>query len=81
MRSGDGCGLDLPIAVAVLAAAGALPAGAGRERVFAAGLGLDGQLRPVRSLVPVLRAAAAADGPVTVVAAAGNGRKPAWSPG
>ena len=56
-----GCGLDLPIAVAVLAAAGTLPASAGADRgcVFAAELGLDGQLRPVRSLVPVLQAAAA----------------------
>ena len=70
-----GCGLDLPIAVAVLAAAGTLPASAGadRECVFAAELSLDGQLRPVRGLIPVLQAAAAAaDGPVTAVIAPRN---------
>ena len=69
-----GCGLDLPIAVAILAAAGTLPASAGADRrcVFAAELGLDGQLRPVRGLVPVLQAAVAADGPVTAVIAPGN---------
>ena len=69
-----GCGLDLPIAVAVLAAAGTLPARAGADRrcVFAAELGLDGQLRAVRGLVPALQAAAAADGPVTAVIAPGN---------
>ena len=68
-----GCGLDLPIAVAVLAAAGTLPASAGADRrcVFAAELGLDGQLRPVRGLVSVLQTAAA-DGPVTAVIAPGN---------
>ena len=49
-----GCGLDLPIAVAVLAAAGTVPAGPATGRVFAAELGLDGRLRPVRGIVPVL---------------------------
>ena len=69
-----GCGLDLPIAVAVLTAAGTLPTSAGADRrcVFAAELGLDGQLRPVRGLVPVLQAAAQTGRPVTAVIAPPN---------
>ncbi len=79
--SDHGCGTDLPIAVAILAAAGALPHVAGQRHVFAAGLGLDGRLRPVRGLVPVLRAAAEADGPVTAVAAPGNWPEACMVPG
>lgn len=79
--SDHGGGTDLPIAVAVLAAAGALPDRASHRHVFAAELGLDGRLRPVRGLVAVLRAAADADGPVTVVAAAENWPEACMVPG
>ena len=51
-----GCGLDLPIAVAILTAAGTVPADPATGRLFAAELGLDGRLRPVRGIVPVLTA-------------------------
>jgi magnesium chelatase family protein len=76
-----GCGLDLPIAVAVLAAAGTLPAGAATGRVFAAGLGLDGRLRPVSGIVPVLTAAAAGGEHVTAVIAPQNTPEAALLPG
>jgi len=75
-----GCGLDLPIAVAVLAAAGTVPAGPATGRVFAAELGLDGRLRPVRGIVPVLTAAAAG-GHVTGVIATQNTPEAAMLPG
>ena len=77
-----GCGLDLPVAVAVavLAAAGTVPAGPATGRVFAAELGLDGRLRPVRGIVPVLTAAAAG-GHVTGVIAPQNTPEAAMLPG
>lgn len=52
-----GIGVDLAVAVAALTATGAVPAGAADGCVFAAGLGLDGSLRPVCGLVPALLAA------------------------
>ncbi|MGA2830141.1 MAG: ATP-binding protein [Streptosporangiaceae bacterium] len=76
-----GCGTDLPIAVAILAAAGVLPHGASQGHVFAAELGLDGQLRPVRDLVSLLRAAAEADGSVTAVIAPDNWLEACTVPG
>jgi len=74
-----GCGLDLPIAVAILAAAGTVPPSAA-GCVFAAELGLDGGLRPVRGIVPVLMAAAACGGHLTTVIARTTGPKPRCSP-
>jgi magnesium chelatase family protein len=77
-----GCGLDLPIAVAVLAAAGTLPADPATGRVFAAELGLDGRLRPVRGIVPVLTAAAGhSGGHVTAVITPQNTPEAAVLPG
>ena len=76
-----GCGLDLAIAVAVLAASGAVPPDAGAGRVFAAELGLDGHLRPVRGIVPILAAAASRGKPVTAVVAPGNQPEAALLPG
>jgi magnesium chelatase family protein len=76
-----GCGLDLAIAVAILAAAGTVPAGPVTGRVFAADLGLDGQLRPVRGIVPVLMAAAIRGGHVTAVIAPENTPEAAILPG
>ena len=55
-----GSGFDLAIAVAVLAAAGTVPAASIDGVVFLGELGLDGQLRPVRGVLPAVAAAAAA---------------------
>jgi magnesium chelatase family protein len=65
-----GSGFDLAIAVAVLAAAGALdPASAGRH-AHVGELGLDGRLRPVRGVLPAVLAAARAGVTAVVVPAA-----------
>jgi magnesium chelatase family protein len=76
-----GCGLDLAIAVAILVAAGTVPAGPVTGRVFAAELGLDGQLRPVQGIVPVLMTAAIRGGHVTAVIAPENTPEAAILPG
>lgn len=49
----EGTLFDLPIALALLAAAGSLPARALRGRLVAGELSLDGTVRPVRGLVAV----------------------------
>jgi magnesium chelatase family protein len=55
-----GCGLDLPIALAVLAAEGIVPDGALAGRLVLGELGLDGAVRSVRGvLAAALRARAA----------------------
>lgn len=76
-----GCGLDLPIAVAILTAAGTVPADPATGRLFAAELGLDGRLRPVRGIVPVLMAVAAGGGHVTAVTATQNTPEAVTLPG
>jgi hypothetical protein len=76
-----GVGLDLAIAVAILAANGAIPSPAGVWPVFAAELGLDGQLRPVRRMVPVLTAATGVGNPVGAVISSGNQPDAATVPG
>jgi magnesium chelatase family protein len=58
--TGPGCGLDLAIAVAIVAAAGVIPAKVLEGYVFASGLGLDGSLRPVCGAVAAQQAAAEA---------------------
>src|SRR5262252_8912512 len=55
-----GSGFDLGIAVSILAAAGTVPAAAIEGVSFLGELGLDGQLRPVRGVLPAVAAAAAA---------------------
>ncbi len=55
-----GSGFDLGIALAILAAAGATPAGRLRGLVLMGELGLDGRLRPVPGVLPAAAAAAAA---------------------
>ena len=74
-----GSGFDLAIAVAVLTAAGTVPA-AGDGCVFVAGLGLDGSLRPVPGVLPALLAAAAA-GCTRAVVAAQNAAEAGTVPG
>src|ERR1700721_968451 len=54
-----GSGFDGGIAVAILGAAGSVPAGAIDGMAFLGELGLDGQLRPVRGVLPAAAAAAA----------------------
>jgi magnesium chelatase family protein len=55
-----GAGYDIALAVAVLAAAGVVPVAAAGETVLIGELGLDGQVRPVRGVLPALLAARAA---------------------
>ncbi|HEX4726233.1 MAG TPA: YifB family Mg chelatase-like AAA ATPase [Jatrophihabitans sp.] len=62
---------DLALAVAVLAAAGAVPAAAVAGLAWLGELGLDGRLRPVRGVLPAVLAARAA-GVRTVVVPVGN---------
>src|SRR6202042_3850681 len=50
---------DLGIAVAILAADGAVPRAGLAGLMFVGELGLDGQLRPVRGVLPAAAAAAA----------------------
>jgi magnesium chelatase family protein len=52
----DGTALDLPIAVALLAAANLIPPGALDGLAFVGELGLDGTIRPVRGVLPMARA-------------------------
>lgn len=49
----EGSALDLPVAVGLLVATGAVPAEAVHGWVFCGELGLDGSLRPVRGVLPM----------------------------
>jgi magnesium chelatase family protein len=64
-----GSGLDLAIAAGLLVAAGAVPAAAVRDLGFAAELGLDGTLRPIPGIVPIVDALIAPGGPGVAVVA------------
>lgn len=55
-----GSSFDLAIACSVLAAAGAIPPEALNDAILVGELGLDGQLRPVRGILPAVLAAASA---------------------
>jgi magnesium chelatase family protein len=50
----EGASLDLPIALGILAADGALPADRLNDLLIAGELGLDGRLRPVRGALPAV---------------------------
>ena len=69
-----GSGFDLAIAVAVLAAAHELPQGVVEKVVHVGELGLDGAVRPVRGVLPLVQAAAA-DGARHVVVPVANARE------
>jgi magnesium chelatase family protein len=56
----SGSGFDLAIAVAVLAAAGVVPADTLAGRILLGELALDGRLRPLRGVLPAVLAAARA---------------------
>ena len=71
--------IALAIAVAILAAAEAVPAAALAGKMFLAELGLDGRLRPVPGVLPAVVAAEA--GVDTVVVAAQNVAEAALVPG
>ncbi|MGH8862609.1 MAG: YifB family Mg chelatase-like AAA ATPase, partial [Jatrophihabitantaceae bacterium] len=75
-----GSRFDLAVAVAVLAAAEAVPADSVRDAVWIAELGLDGRLRPVRGVLPAIVAVRAA-GVRRVVVAPGNAAEAALVPG
>ncbi|WP_055479650.1 YifB family Mg chelatase-like AAA ATPase [Sphaerimonospora mesophila] len=71
---------DLAIAVAVLGAAGAVPAHRIADPLFLGELGLDGRVRPIRGVLPAVLAAAEA-GIGTVVVPACNAAEAALVPG
>ncbi|HEY5249031.1 MAG TPA: YifB family Mg chelatase-like AAA ATPase, partial [Dermatophilaceae bacterium] len=75
-----GSGWDLPIAIAVLAAAEVFAAGVVDEIVHVGELGLDGSIRPVRGVLPVVLAAARL-GMAQIVVPAGNAAEAALVPG
>jgi len=75
-----GSGFDLPIAVAVLAAAGELPADLVASVVHVGELGLDGSVRPVTGVLPVVLTAARA-GLTHVVVPADNAAEATLVPG
>ncbi|MGL5829059.1 MAG: magnesium chelatase domain-containing protein, partial [Angustibacter sp.] len=62
-----GTGLDLAIAVAILAAAGVLTAPETTQTVHLGELGLDGRLRPMRGALPAVLAAVRAGAKCIVV--------------
>jgi magnesium chelatase family protein len=68
----SGAGLDLPIAVGILAAAEVVPPEAGAGLAFVGELALDGRLRPVAGAL-ALALAARASGCRELVVAPGNG--------
>ena len=75
-----GSSFDLGIAVAILGAAGAIPAAPLPDLMFLGELGLDGRLRPVRGVLPSVAAAAAA-GFGTVMVPDANAAEAALVPG
>jgi len=60
-RRKEGSGLDLPIALCLLAAAGTVPPGELEGRIFVGELSLDGRLRPVRGMLPMAAGASLLD--------------------
>lgn len=75
-----GSSYDLAIAVAILAAAGEVPAAEVGDRVFLGELGLDGQVRPVRGVLSAVLGAVAA-GYKRIAVAPANGAEAALVPG
>src|SRR3984957_13537720 len=64
----SGAGLDLPIAIALLVACGELAAESVAETAFVGELGLDGTLRPVPGIIPLVAAIAEVGNERVVVA-------------
>lgn len=70
----EGASLDLPMAMAFLAAAGDIPAPVLEDRLLVGELSLEGRLQPVRGVLPIVLAARDRGIPEVVVPAA-NGRE------
>ncbi len=83
-RPKHGTGLDLPIALALVAAAHSKQSGAGQPwqdpPAAVAELSLGGELRPVRGVLPIVEAVARA-GAASVIVAPGNAAEAALVPG
>src|SRR5580658_6155944 len=75
-----GSSFDAGIAIAILGAAGVIPAASLAGLMFVGELGLDGRLRPVRGVLPAVAAAAAA-GFGSVAVPAENAREACLVPG
>ena len=75
-----GSGWDLPIAIAVLAASEVFKAGVVDDIVHVGELGLDGSIRPVRGVLPVVLSAVRL-GMTQIVVPAGNAAEAALVPG
>ncbi|MEV0596693.1 YifB family Mg chelatase-like AAA ATPase [Nonomuraea cavernae] len=75
-----GSQFDLAIAIAILGAAGMVPADRIAEPFFLGELGLDGRLRPVRGVLPSVLSAAE-HGDITVVIPSANAAEAALVPG
>jgi magnesium chelatase family protein len=69
-RRKEGSGLDLPIALCLLAAAGSVPSAPLEGRIFVGELSLDGRLRAVRGMLPMAAGACGLDHRGLVVPAA-----------
>jgi magnesium chelatase family protein len=66
----EGAALDLPMALAFLAAAGDLAPGLLEDRLLVGELSLEGRLQPVRGVLPIVLAARARGVPEVIVPAA-----------
>lgn len=75
-----GSGFDLALAVVIMAATGRLPARALSGAVLIGELGLDGRIRPVRGVLPMVLAAARA-GVARVIVPADNAAEAGLVPG
>ena len=65
----DGARFDLAIAIGILMAAGALPAGAIPHTLFSAELALSGELRPIQGILPIAAQCQQADETLIVATA------------
>lgn len=59
-RRKEGTAFDLPVAIGVLASMGYFPASAVKGLLFVGELGLNGEIKPVRGVLPIVREAAKA---------------------
>ncbi len=73
----EGSHYDLPIAVGLMVAIGALPADAAEEHLVLGELGLDGRISPVTGVLPAAIAAGRAE--KSLICPAANGSEAAWA--
>ena len=73
-RYKSGTAFDLPAAVGLLVSMGLVEAAATKGILFVGELGLGGELKPVRGILPIMRAAASA-GIAACIVPRGNGRE------